>query len=207
MFHMKKFTWLVTVLMTALVSGAAQAEDVVDLPLQNATQPFTGSIMTVKLVSAATEVEVDKWKLHENRFVTVTLEMSAAASRCAIPIAVEVSGGQASLESPLNPTDSYYRLVLKEKEGCNSFGEDVITARTQLKYFVGQRGIADQGKPWGAPNWRLKGEATRQLSFDAGMLYGYNQWKLYRLDFTNLDDVKFEFKKQYSYVQGESVAR
>ena len=47
--------------------------------------------------------------------------------------------------------------------------------------------------------------SVRHLSFDSGTKGGFNRWQMYRLDFTKLDDVKFEFVKQFTYVQGQVV--
>lgn len=191
-------------LAVVLASAPAVADDYTSVPL-NYLRTLSADVTAVKLLDSKVVVETIAEGRTQNQYAVVTLGVDSLPDNCRVVTGVDEFGGQASLESDMNPTDEYYRVHVRLKSpDCMSVSAGpAVHSKIDLKFFVQQR-FAPFDQPWPAPSWTAN-ESVHQLSFDSGMMGGLNRWLLYRLDYTDPANVKFEFKKQYSYVQGQAV--
>lgn len=169
------------------------------------TRNTSSEVLEVKKLSSKVVVETGEHGNYENRSVEITLGIEAVASACEKVKDIEYLPSQSSLDSALNPSDFYLRVNTKWKKDCatGSYGKPEHL-KLVLKYSIDQRPVSESGKPWSAPDFYAN-EQIHHLSFDSGMMGGYNRWKLYKLDYSDLNNVKFDYVKQYSYVQGQAI--
>lgn len=185
-----------------LVSTGATAQPTYTPVKVITTRDSAADVLDVKLLDSKVVTKVDEWGNNENRSVIITIGLEAVASACETFSDVKSFGTQTSIESAL-PSDYYFTLPTTWKVGCatGSYGEPQLLS-FDLEFEVDQRKATEVGKPWSSPKWVANG-SIKHLSFYKAMRGGYNVWSLYRLDMTDLNNVKFDFKKDYSYVQGE----
>lgn len=132
-------------------------------------------------------VEFLRHRVLSESTVEIEFSLKAVASKCEIYRKLEVVSAQSSLDDGLNPTDLYLRLRTDWEDDCatGSYGDEhTFKAKLKLVRFAGAGNI-------------------QYLSFDAGMMGGFNRWLLYRVDLTDLSNIKFQFLKMYSLVQGQ----
>ena len=160
----------------------------------------TADVLEVKKLSAVLKKELTPGGHFENATLVLTVGLKVIASACENIVNVETLPSQRSLDSVLNPSDFYFRVTTKWKDGCatGSFGDPKFI-KFERKFHIGQRPGSEAGKPWP----KTTGFAVRHFSFDIGMMGGFNRWGLFELDYSDLDDVKFSHVKNYTYVQGE----
>ena len=165
----------------------------------------TAEVVEVKLLSAKDVSAIGEFGNFEDRHIEITLGIKAIASLCESMKEIELLPAQSSLDSDLNPSDFYLRVNTSWEDGCatgSSGNPEYI--KYVVKYWLDQRPASDAGKPWRKPDFFAKSN-IRHFSFDSGMLGGLNRWKLYKLNYGNLKDVKFDYVKQFSFVQGQVV--
>lgn len=145
---------------------------------------------------------------YENREIEIVLGIASVATVCESVKSIIQFDGQRSLDAYLNPSDTYFRVLTNWKPGCatNTYGKPQLN-KIRLRYFVDQREASHSSEPWPtSPAFWDKNVAIKFFSFDIGMMAGFNRWNLYRLDMLDINNPKFEFKKTFTYVQGESVS-
>ena len=127
---------------------------------------------------------------------------------CAPDVAVtsidEVSS-QKSLESAASASDRYFRpgnVWLSDIDTIQLPKSEFSILETKLRFLIGERPASEHEKEW---SHMLPSEGVQHLSFYAGMKDGFNWWRMYRLDYSKLQDVKFDFIKQFAYVSGQAV--
>lgn len=165
----------------------------------------TGEITEAKLLDSRVVTEVGPYGNYENRSVEITVGLKTLFSACEEVKDIELVSSQSSLVSALNPTDYYYQVNTLEEPDCmtGSFAPPEYL-KLVLKYRVDERPASEAGKPWPKAQFQVNSN-IRHLSFNGGMMAGYNQWRMYRIDYADLNNVKMTFVKTYAYVQGESV--
>jgi hypothetical protein len=192
--------------LTVGTARAATSEEYRSFELTR-NEPNSADIAEVKWLGTRVAEEETASRTFENRFIVATIGLQAVASDCEDVQGIERTLDQSSLESKLVPSDTYIRVVTAWRAGCesSSAGSPQLV-KFEVKYFIDQRPIAQKGQPWPAPVL-AEGDATRYFSFDSGMIDGHERWALYRLDYADLRNVKFDFKKTYGYVQGQAIAQ
>ena len=161
-------------------------------------------ILEVKKLDASVKTEVGKYGNYENRSLVLRLGIKTIASPLENVISVEMVDAQTSLDSGLNPSDYYFRANTLCKPGASVGVGNPEFVEIELEYSIDQRPASGKDQPWEEPLFMVN-SSVRHLSFDSGMMNGFNRWQMYKLDFTKLRDVKFEFVKQFTYVQGQVV--
>ena len=106
---------------------------------------------------------------------------------CAPDVAVnsidEVSS-QRSLESEASASDRYFRpgtVMLSDIDTTKSPKSELL--ETKLRFLIGERPASEHEKEW---SHMLPSEGVQHLSFYAGMKDGFNWWRIYLLDYSNL---------------------
>lgn len=183
-------------------SGLAFAQTYSEVKVSSDFNPAV-RVESVKILETKVETAVDKWGNFENRSLRVTFGLEVYHGACQSVSEVKLMNVQSSLESSVNGSDLYYAVIAPGKKGCLAVGHAPHFIKFTKVFSIDQREASEAGKPWPAPLWLAKGGAITHFSFHESMKYGINYWKLYRLDITDLQNVKFEFKKSYAYVQGE----
>lgn len=161
-------------------------------------------ILEVTKLEAIVKTHIDDRRNFETRSLILQFGIQTIASPGENVESIEMIAGQTSLDSSLNPTDFYFRANVRGRTGATAGFGSPKYSQIELEYVIDQRRVADQGKPWREPVFTAN-ENVKHLSFDAGMLGGFNRWRMYRLDYKNVNNVMFEFVKLFSYVQGQVV--
>ncbi|MBI4441313.1 hypothetical protein HY639_04035 [Candidatus Woesearchaeota archaeon] len=158
-------------------------------------------ILEIKLMESKVKTELKG--RYEDRLLLLTLGITCVGSPLAKVTHVEQVSCQASIASCLNPTDFYFRVMTKCKPGIAAGYGRPEQIKFGLEFYVDQRPATELGNPWGpVAGFNLVG-CDRHLSFDVGMKGGYNFWRMYHLDYRNPENIKFDFVKEYCYVQGQ----
>lgn len=120
--------------------------------------------------------------------VFITIGMKAFVSSCTSIQGVSVIG-QRGTKNELNPSDLTVKLPTKRSSNCVG-----ASGGTEYIQFTLKLSLNSETK-----------YNVQTLSFNRGMLYGYSRNDLYELDFNDLNNVKFDLVKTYSYTSGEVV--
>ena len=173
------------------------------VPVETNRQNYTEILKVLKL-DTHVKTEIKESGNYEDRSLVLTLGIKCMGSPLDKMVAVEQVRSQSSLDSSLNPTDYYFQVKTDTRPGIAvGFGPPKFI-KIEIKYIIDQRRASEKDQPWDLPAWRSK-ENIRHLSFYAGMHSGLHRWRLYKLDITDLEDIKFKFLKEYSFVQGQIV--
>ena len=183
-----------------VVPFARAADDRKVVPLLKFLNIAKADISDVQLLESKQDIR--KMGNYEHRYLILKIGVKAVNWGNGEITGLQPISGQTSLDSPLNPTDLYYRLLKKESQEI-SVGSSIENVSVELAFFVDSRDASESGKPWtSTPKESIKKEFTRYLNFDAGMAGGVNRWKLYHVNYSDLDNVKFTYKKTYASIQG-----
>jgi len=199
---MKKLFFIISI---CLFHSLALANEYKSIDLIRAPETFT-NIQKVKLLDSKVVLEYPESGNHENQYVVMTLGLKTTDYACNRITNVERISSQSSIQSSWNPSDSYYKVNSEYIKGCKDVGQGKPQySKYDFKVMTYQRRISEKGKPWPKPTEGELSDRVRFFNYNSGMDHGFNRWRMYELDYRDLDNVVLTYKKHYSYVQGTVV--
>lgn len=150
----------------------------------------TLNITDVKFVGS--RIESEFVSSFENRILFIDLIITTIGSPGEKPLHLEQLPSQKSLSAELNPSDFYYRCIsVAERKGASAGWGKPTDVKVEFKFDIGQRNANQVQTPWPQtlPLFYKSG-AIRHFSFASEMLGGYRFWKMYKLDYSDPENVK-----------------
>ncbi|MEK6864048.1 MAG: hypothetical protein AABX27_02055 [Nanoarchaeota archaeon] len=170
----------------------------IQLPVEYASNSFA---MADKAVLLSAETKTVKTSRIESLNLIAKVGLECLCYDYETPVSIDCLWGQRSIDSELNTTDFYYAIRTKREKGVHG-GQRLRSENVELDLLFSissENSRKNKGKKF----WF--NENIRHFSFYSGMHYGLNTWELYRMDYGNLGKVKWDFVKQYAFVQGQIV--
>jgi hypothetical protein len=138
-----------------------------------------------------------------NRYLDIDLGIECEAWYTDDIRSIELVSSQASIDSTINPSDFYYRVLTSQNRQYMSHGPE-SRSRTELLRMELKRNVRSELTDTPEDTWRGQAGDIHHLSFYSGMELGYETWMLYRLDFRNPDKTTWDFIKRSTYAQGQT---